>query len=104
MTFKIHDLTLEKVRAMLAEGDDRHDNQIRVKLDGTVYLSQDVVGAEDIDNLAFRFDTFDAYDDYVGENAAKDDTHVTRIYKALQANWPNPKRTYIDDWNCEGIY
>lgn len=102
--YSVENLTIDDVRELLANGDDKYDNQIRVDKAGFVYLSQDVVGAVDIDDLAFRFESFDAGNDYVGEDASKDSVFVERIYKALKGNWPNPKSTYIDDFNIEGMY
>jgi hypothetical protein len=55
-----------------------------------------VVGAEDIDNLCFRLETWSAGNRYVGPDAANDDDWVDRVYKVLQENWPNPKTSYID--------
>ena len=57
--YDIRTITLEQFRHLIAHGDDKHDNQIRVTKSGMVYLS-DIVGADQLDNIAFRFETFDA--------------------------------------------
>lgn len=98
-TYDIETITLDEFRELFARGDDSHDNQIRVSKDGKVFLSQDIVGADQLENIAFRFESFDAYNDYVGEDASKDDTLVIPMFKALKGNWKKgSKKTYIDDW------
>ena len=96
-TYNINGLTIDDVRKMIAVGDDTHDNQIRVTQDGQVYLSQDIVGAESIGNLRFRFETFDAGDGYVGPDAAADDEYIKCIYRNLIGNWKDGKwGTYVN--------
>ena len=55
-----------------------------------------MVGAEDIDNLCFRLETWSAGNGYVGPDAANDDEWIDRVYDVLQENWPDPKSQYID--------
>ena len=74
-------ITLNQLRKLIASGDDRHDNQIRVSKNGMVYLSQDIVGADQLEDVAFRFETFDSGNDYVGKEASEDDDHVKPIYR-----------------------
>lgn len=90
-------LSVEKVRALLASGNDAEDRQLRVHNSGRVYLSPEV-GAENIAEVLFRFPTWDAGSGYVGPEAAKDQAWVDRIFNALRANWPNPKSRYIDSF------
>ena len=87
--------TLENVRKLIASGDDSTHTQLRVTKNGIAYLS-DIVGAEDIDGLAFRLETLLAGSDDVGQNAAKDDHWVKKIFECLQSNWPKPTSSYID--------
>ena len=89
-------LTLQSVKVLLASGDDSHMNQVRVTKNGIAYLSQDVVGNLQTDDLAFRLETFNAGTGHVGFPAAGDDAFAQRILAVLQANWPNPSSTYID--------
>lgn len=97
--YDIRSITLEQLRKLIASGDDRHHNQIRVSTAGMVYLSQDIVGADQLDDVAFRFETFDAGNDYVGKAASEDDYHVKPIYNALKGNWENNcAKTYVDDY------
>lgn len=95
--YDINTLTIDDVRDMIAAGDDTHDNQIRVTQAGEVYLSQDIVGADSIGNLRFRFETFDAGNGYVGPGAAANDEYISRIYRNLIGNWKDGKwGTYVD--------
>lgn len=99
MTYNIETLTEDDVRAMIAAGNDEHNNQIRVTRAGEVYLSQDITGLTDIDGLKFRFETFIAGNGYVGPTAAQNDDLIRGIYKTLKANWPNSKSgSFIDIW------
>lgn len=97
--YNINTLSVENVRELIRNGDDNHNNQIRVTKTGEIFLSQDVVGAIDIDNLAFRFESFDAHNGYVGLKASQDDEYVHRIYNALKKYWKNQTETYVDNWN-----
>lgn len=51
-----------------------------------VYLSQDIVVADQLDDVAFRFKTFDTGNDYVGKAASEDDYHIKSIFNALKGN------------------
>lgn len=88
---------LDGVRDLIAEKDDSQHRQLRVKNDGTAFLSDDV-GADHLDGILFRFETWDAGNGYVGSKAAKDDDWVIRIYEALKNNWPIPTTSYIDSF------
>ena len=95
--YDIRTITLEQFRHLIAHGDDKHDTQIRVTKSGMVYLS-DIVGADQLDNIAFRFETFDANNDYIGKAASEDDRHVKPLFNALKENWEKGcTRSYIDD-------
>lgn len=99
MEFNIESITLEQFRQLIASGDDNHPNQIRVTKTGKVYLSQDIVGAAQLDNIAFRFETTDAHNGYVGEEASKDDSYIKPIFNALKGNWEQGVlTTYVDDF------
>lgn len=99
MRYNIETITLDQFRQLIATGDDSHANQIRVTKEGEVYLSQDIVGARQIDNIAFRFETYDAYSGYVGEEASKDDSYIKPAFNALKGNWGKGiLTTYIDDF------
>lgn len=99
--YDVKTLTVDEFRELIANGDDTHSNQIRLTKDGEVYLSQDVVGAKELENIACRFETFDRGNGYVGEAASKNDDAVL-MYNALMKNWNKgcPK-TYLDTWRIE---
>lgn len=87
--------TIEDVANLLASKDDSQYRQLRVTKNGIAYIS-DEVGADNIDGLAFRFETWDAGNDYCGVKASRDTSWVRRVYDDLKENWPSPKSAYID--------
>lgn len=89
------EFTLENVRKLIASGDDSVNTQFRVTNDGYLFLSHSV-GNRDLEGIKFRLETNGAYNGYVGEDAAKHEAWVTRIYEVVKKNWPNPISTYID--------
>ncbi len=97
MTYNVWTLTLDQLRDLIASGDDSHPNQIRIKDNGDIFLSF-LVGADHIEGIAGRFETFDAHNGYVGPKAASDPQYVQRIFDTIQ-NWKEHPRTYIDIWN-----
>ena len=50
-------LTPQQVRQLLAEGNDRIHNQLRVTRGGIAYLSQ-ITGGRELDGLLFRLETW----------------------------------------------
>ena len=97
--YDIRTITLGQFRMLIACGHDTHNNQIRVTKNGMVYLSEDIVGAEQLDDVALCFETFSAYNGYVGVKAAEDDRHIIPLYYALKRNWAEGCRhAYIDSF------
>lgn len=97
-SYDINTLTIDEMKELIANGDDSHDNQIRVTKSGQIYLSQDVVGAEQVHDLQFRFETIDAGGDWIGPNAASDEKWINRLFTAAQKHWKEKKSTYIDSY------
>ena len=89
--------TRENVKRLIASGNDMTHTQLRVSKTGIAYIS-DTVGAEDIDDLSFRLDTWSAGGGNVGDSATEDGEWVERIYRCLKENWPNPESPYIDNY------
>ncbi|MGU3496328.1 hypothetical protein ACLBXM_19990 [Xanthobacteraceae bacterium A53D] len=85
------------VAKLLASSDDSQDRQIRVTKEGIAYISDDV-GSSNIDGLAFRLETFNQGNGYTGLKASEDADWVSRIYRVLRENWPEPSSTYIDSY------
>ncbi len=97
--YDIRTVTLEQFRLLIACGHDSRNNQIRVTKNGMVYLSEDIVGAEQLDEVALCFETFSAHNGYVGVKAAEDDRHIISLYHALKENWAGGCRhAYIDSF------
>jgi len=86
--------TRESVARLIGSVLDTQHWQLRVTRDGIAYLSE-IVGKEDTDGLAFRFETWCAGNNYVGFQAAHDEIWVGHVYKDLAANWPRPSSTFI---------
>ena len=97
--YDIRTITHEQFRMLIACGNDSHNNQIRVTKSGMVYLSEDIVGSEQLDDVALSFETFSAHNGYVGVKAAEDNSHVIPLYHALIKNWTSGcSYTYIDNF------
>jgi hypothetical protein len=93
----INQLTEENVKKLIASKDDSMDRQLRVSKEGIAFISE-VVAADDIYNLAFRFDTWDSGNSYFGISASEDEEWVRKVFLSLKANWPNPSSTQIFAW------
>ena len=87
--------TLENVRRLIASKNDSQHRQLRVTQQGIAYLS-DVVGSQGRESLAFRLEAYCQGNGYTGAAAAKDDKWVTKVFRALRANWPQPRSSYIE--------
>lgn len=88
------EFTRESVARLIGSVLDTQHWQLRVTKDGIAYLS-DVVGKEEIQDLAFRFETWCRGNNYVGFQAAHDDVWVGHVYQDLKDNWPRPYSTFI---------
>ena len=97
--YNINSMTINDLRELIASGDDSHNNQIRVTDNGEVFLSQDIVDSNGLEDIAFRFETFSKNSKYVGAEAAHDDVFLSRIFSVLKFNWMhNCPNSYIDEW------
>lgn len=95
MRYNVDTLTIEQLRDLIASGDDSHSNQIRITKNREIFLSS-VVGADCLDEIACRFETYDAGNGYVGSRAAADTEFINRIFNAIQKWLESPYATYID--------
>ena len=95
--YYVSSLRIEDLRDLIGSGDDTHDNQLRIKVDGEIFLSSDV-GADNLKGIKARFETFDAYNGYVGPAAAADDRYIKGLFHAIQEWKENPTESYIDSW------
>lgn len=97
MNYNMETLSREQLVELIKNGDDSYDNQIRVTKEGIIFLSR-IVGAEDISNLRFRFETYDAGNGYVGPEAADDDEYIDDLYNGLIKTWKSNRTGYVDEW------
>ena len=54
-------------------------------------LLSDDVGNDNLEDLLFRFETWNSGKFYCGENDAADTKRVNIVYQDLKENWPSPK-------------
>ena len=94
--YNVYTLTTEQLADIIASGDDSKRNQIRIKKDGTIFLST-IVGNSALDGIAGRFETFDANNGYVGKEVAHNQEYIKRLYFAIQG-WIEQPKSYIDIW------
>ena len=88
--YQIETITLKDVVEMLSNGDDEHHNQVRVTEDGNVYLSQDIVGNENLHGLAFRYETFAAGNGYVAKEIRTKPSgrkFAAELFESLKEFW-----------------
>lgn len=94
--YNINTIKLYEFKNMIANADDRKNNQLRVDESGEVYISHLNVGAKDISDLRFRWETYGAYNGYVGPKIASDSDYMEEEYKALKKDWQHGRKGYVD--------
>ena len=94
--YNIHTLTMDQLREMIRSGDDSKANQIRIKSDGTIFLSN-IVGLDCLIGIAGRFEVFQPNNGYVGEGAAKNERYIKRLFLTIK-DWIDHPRSFIDIW------
>ena len=101
----ILNLSKEDVKELLAAQDDeKGHHMLWVSTDGEVRL--DLIPeqltplgyAERVDNLKFRFESYQCGAGYVGSEAATDEKWVDRVHKALTENWAAGTLEYVDHY------
>lgn len=93
--YNMNTLTREELKDLIGNADDNYNTQIRVWENGDIYISR-TVGAEDIEGLRFRFESFDAGNGYVGQKAANDPRYIDETYQSLKECWKQGRTGYID--------
>jgi hypothetical protein len=88
-------LSRENVAKLIGSQLDTQNWQLRVSKQGIAFLSA-IVGSLDLEDVAFRFETWGVGNNYVGFQAAHDEKWVDEIYNDLLKNWPNPQASFID--------
>lgn len=98
--YDIKKFSLDDMKELIKNGDDSHDNQIRVTKNGMIYLSKDIVATDNLENIIFRLETFDAHSGCVGKVASESKDLVEKLYNAIMDNykkgWP---KSFCDDWD-----
>lgn len=90
--------TIEDMKELIYNGDDSHNNQIRVTNDGYIFLSEDKFGNEALENIRFYGHTFVRNNDYVGPNAAESVRHITYLYTIFTNAWNSGiKEAFVDE-------
>ena len=87
--------TKENLIEVIKNGDDSHHNVLVLNLDGSFELLNGVDMVEEVkgNNYVVRCETFDAGNDYVGENASKDDKFIDSLYSWAIRYWNDYKKT-----------
>lgn len=99
LSYYIDTMTINDLETLLRSGNDDYDNQLRVSYDGEVYISQDVVGADDIEDVLFRLGTFDSGNEMVGPKVSNDRVVIEYMYKAIKENWrKGVPFSHLDEW------
>lgn len=89
--------TKEDLIEVIKNGDDSLDNVLVLNLDGSFELINGCGGyaveAEKEEDYVVHYETFDAGNDYVGENASKDNEHIDRLYSWALRYWDKYEKT-----------
>jgi shikimate kinase len=90
--------TVEQLRSLLRACDDQAGHHVLwVAMDGEVHITRvpkqesPLVSKEWSSLMKLRYETFEAGNDYVGPEAAKDDCWVKELFEALLKKWPSAK-------------
>jgi len=97
-TYDIEMLTQDECRRLLANADDRQNNQVRITDNGRVFASTgDAIGNRQRAGVRFSLETFAAGNDYCGPRAASDSSHVANTLHRLLYGWAKPGSGYPHD-------
>lgn len=94
-TINIHNITEAIYKDMLANANDCISHQLRVDWSGDVYIST-ITGAEEIDDVKFRWESWDSGNGYAGPRAASDHEYVKQSVASLKKCWEDGVRGYCD--------
>lgn len=82
-TIHVKNITEAIYKDMLANANDCISHQLRVDWSGDVYIST-ITGAEEIDNVKFRWESWDPGNGYAGPRAASDHEYVKQSVASLK--------------------
>lgn len=94
-TINIKNITESIYKEMLANANDCFSHQLRVGWSGDVYIST-ITGAEEIDDVKFRWESWDPGNGYAGPCAASDHEYVKQSVASLKKCWEDGVRGYCD--------
>lgn len=94
-TINIKNITEAIYKDMLANANDCIVHQLRVDWSGDVYIST-ITGAEEIDDVKFRWESWDPGNGYAGPCAASDYEYVRQSVASLKKCWEYDIRGYCD--------
>lgn len=94
-TINIKNITEAIYKDMLANANDCIAHQLRVDWSGDVYIST-ITGAEEIDDVKFRWESWDSGNGYAGPCAASDYEYVRQSVASLKKCWEYDIRGYCD--------
>jgi hypothetical protein len=90
--------TVEELRDLLRRCDDRAGHHVLwVAKNGDVHVSRVPkgkmpVGFQEVEpEMQLRYETFEAGNEYVGPEAAEDESWVKQLFDALVKEWPKAK-------------
>jgi len=91
----VKNITETIYKDMLANANDCISHQLRVDWSGDVYIST-ITGAEEIDGVKFRWESWDPGNGYAGPRAASDHEYVKQSVASLKKCWEDGVRGYCD--------
>jgi hypothetical protein len=94
-TVNVKNITEAIYKDMLANANDCIAHQLRVNWSGDVYIST-ITGAEEIDDVKFRWESWDPGNGYAGPCAASDYEYVRQSVASLKKCWEDDIRGYCD--------
>lgn len=94
-TINIKNITEAIYKDMLSNANDCISHQLRVDWSGDVYLST-ITGAEEIDGIKFRWESWNPGNGYAGPRAASDHEYVKQSVASLKKCWEDGVRGYCD--------
>lgn len=94
-TVNVKNITEAIYKDMLSNANDCISHQLRVDWSGDVYIST-ITGAEEIDDVKFRWESWDPGNEYAGPFAASDHEYVKQSVDSLKKCWEDGVRGYCD--------
>ena len=91
----VKNITEAIYKDMIANANDYIAHQLRVNWSGDVYIST-ITGAEEIDDVKFRWESWDPGNGYVGPCAASDYEYIRQSVVSLKKCWKDDIRGYCD--------